>query len=65
MAITREGTACGGAHDGAVITCEEYGYAIDSTKVWWIPETKELFTYEGGEFIPFDGPVIHGSEYSF
>ncbi len=63
--MEREGRACGGEHDGEMLVCEEFGYAPDTTKVWWLPHTKERFTYEDGEFFPFDGYVIHGTGYSF
>lgn len=48
-------------HDGESISCEPFGYTPDTMKIWWLPETKEKFSYEDGCFYPYDGPVIHGT----
>lgn len=63
--MQREGTAVGGDRNGETITCEEFGYTMDTRKVWWIAETKEKFTYEDGCFFPYDGPIVHGTGYTF
>ena len=63
--MKREAVVYGGEHDGEAITCEDFGYTPDTRMIWWIPETKELFSYENEMFIPYDGPVIHGTGYSF
>ena len=63
--MQREGRVCGGAHDGMTITCEEYGFTPTTERIWWIPTTKELFSYEDGIFHPYEGPVIHGTGYTF
>ncbi len=63
--MQREGIAVGGDHDGETIVCDEFGYTMDTNKVWWISETKEKFTYEDGRFYPYDGPIVHGTGYTF
>ena len=54
--MEREGTVCGGEHDGDT---------PDTMRIWWLPATKEKFSYEDGCFCPYDGPVIHGTGYTF
>ncbi len=63
--MRREGIVRGGVRNGESITCDEYGYSPATLRIWWIPETKELFSFEDGEFRPYDGPVIHGTGYTF
>lgn len=63
--MKREGIVCGGEHDGETIACEPFGYTPTTTQIWWLPETKEKFSFENGEFYPYDGPVIHGTGYTF
>ena len=63
--MKREGIAVGGEHNGETITCEEYGYTPTTVKIWWIRETKEKFSYEDGEFYPYEGPVVFGTGYTF
>ncbi len=63
--MQREGKVIGGAHDGEIVSCEEYGYTPATVKIWWIRESKEKFSYEDGEFRPYDGPVIFGTGYTF
>ena len=57
--------ALDGVHEGTRITCEEFGYTPSTQKVWWIPSTKEKFTLDELGFLPYDGPVIHGTGYTF
>lgn len=47
------------------ITCEIYGYAINTTPIFWLESTKETFTYAYDCFVPYDGPIVHGTGYSF
>ena len=47
------------------ITCEEFGYTPGTERVWWIPQTKEKFLLRSRGFQPYDGPVIHGTGYSW
>lgn len=47
------------------VTCEPFGYTIDASEVWWIPQTKEKFVLSWDEFRPYDGPVVHGTGYTF
>ena len=42
-----------------------FGYTPDTMRIWWLPATKEKFSYEDGCFYPYDGPVIHGTGYTF
>lgn len=63
--MKREGVVCGGEHDGETIACEPFGYTPSTMQIWWVPETKELFSYDDGEFFPYEGPVIHGTGYTF
>lgn len=63
--MQREGAVIGGEHDGETITCEEFGHSPATEKIWWLPETKEKFSYEDGGFIPYDGYIVHGTGYSF
>ena len=39
--MEREGTVCGGEHDGEPISCEPFGYTPDTMRIWWLPATKE------------------------
>ena len=51
------------------VTCDSFGYTMDARQVWWIPETKKKYLYiDLGDFAYFDlyeGPVVHGTGYSF
>lgn len=47
------------------LTCESYGYTMDGDQIWWIPETKETFVFAWDVFRPYDGPVLHGTGYTF
>ena len=46
--MEREGTVYGGEHDGEPISCEPFGYTPDTMRIWWLPATKEKFSYEDG-----------------
>lgn len=63
--MEREGVVNGGVHDGELISCEPFGYAPDTTRVWWLAQSKEKFTYDEDGFHPYEGPVVHGTGYTF
>lgn len=63
--MEREGRVAGGPHDGEQIVCEGFGYTPTTLRVWWLPDTKEKFLLEDDVFLPYDGPVIHGTGYTF
>lgn len=63
--MQREGVVVGGKRDGETITCEEFGYTPTTLKIWWLPDTKEKFSYEDGRYYPYEGPIVHGTGYSF
>ncbi len=63
--MQREGVVVGGIHNGDKIVCDDFGYTPTTERVWWIPDTKEKFTYEDGYYYPYEGPIVHGTGYTF
>ena len=51
-------------------TCDRFGYTPSAQQVWWNPETKKKYLHveisdDFSYFEPYDGPVVHGTGYSF
>lgn len=51
-------------------TLERFGFTPEATQVWWDPATKRKFLHvdvsgDLNYFEPYDGPVVHGTGYSF
>lgn len=51
------------------LECESFGSTMDTRPVWWNPETKKKYLYldlgDEAYFQPYEGPVIHGTGYTF